>query len=61
MCFGTHGQFASLTGFVGNLNVNLVCMAMIVIGGLGFIVWYDHAQLAPRPKAECCTPRLCLP
>lgn len=38
---GTTGQFSSLTGFVDNWYVNVVIMLLIIIGGLGFFVWYD--------------------
>lgn len=38
---GTTGAFSSLTGFVGMGYVNLVIMLLIVVGGLGFFVWYD--------------------
>lgn len=31
----------SLTEFAGNVWVNAVIMALVVIGGLGFIVWWD--------------------
>lgn len=38
---------SSLTAYVGDVLVNFVVMALIVIGGLGFIVWddiMDHKQ-----------------
>ncbi len=31
----------SLTGYVGNVWMNLVTMLLIVLGGIGFIVWWD--------------------
>lgn len=31
----------SLTGYVGNVPLNLITMALIVMGGIGFIVWWD--------------------
>lgn len=38
---GCNAQFSSLTAEVGNWYVNLIIMALIVIGGLGFFVWHD--------------------
>lgn len=38
---GVEEQFSSLTGEVSNWYVNLIIMALIVIGGLGFFVWHD--------------------
>lgn len=31
----------SLAGYVGNVPLNLITMALIVAGGIGFIVWWD--------------------
>lgn len=39
---GQHtGDYSSLTAFADDWLVNLVIMALIVIGGIGFIVWDD--------------------
>ena len=39
---GQHtGPYSSLTGFVDDWLVNMVIMALIVIGGVGFVVWVD--------------------
>ena len=38
---GTKIPFASLTGYRGSLSVNLVVMALIISGGLGFYTWQD--------------------
>lgn len=39
---GQHtGTYSSLTGFVDDWLVNMVIMALIVIGGVGFVVWDD--------------------
>ena len=39
---GQHtGVYSSLTAFVDDWLVNLVIMALIVIGGVGFVVWDD--------------------
>lgn len=37
----TTGEFSSLTGAAGQWYVGLVIMTLIVVGGLGFGVWYD--------------------
>lgn len=38
---GEKAAFSSLTGYRGDLLVNLTVMALIIIGGLGFLVWED--------------------
>ena len=38
---GTEEPFSSLTGFAGSTAVNAVIMALIVVGGLGFLTWDD--------------------
>ena len=38
---GAETPFSSLTAEAGNWYLNLVIMALIVIGGLGFFVWLD--------------------
>lgn len=38
---GINGQYSSLTAFAGQPWVNLVLMALIIIGGIGFLVWDD--------------------
>lgn len=38
---GTTGKFSSLTGLADNWYVNIIIMALIIIGGLGFFVWHD--------------------
>lgn len=38
---GIHGQFSSLTMYRTNTYVNVVIMALIIIGGLGFMTWRD--------------------
>ncbi len=39
--FGFMGEFSSLTTFASNPAVLLPVAALIILGGLGFIVWYD--------------------
>lgn len=38
---GGENPFASLTAYTGDTVVNLTVMALIVLGGLGFLVWED--------------------
>lgn len=38
---GRYGEFSSLTPFVGDITVNLTISALIVIGGIGYLVWQD--------------------
>lgn len=38
---GFRGQYSSFTGEYDSLIINLVIMALICVGGLGFIVWDD--------------------
>ena len=38
---GRESQFVSLSNYVGNLNVNLTISMLIILGGLGFLVWRD--------------------
>ena len=38
---GTRQPFSSLTVYAGDWIVNVTTMALIIIGGLGFIVWDD--------------------
>lgn len=38
---GKYGQFSSFTSFRNDALVNITLMLLIVIGGLGFIVWND--------------------
>ena len=38
---GIEGEYSSLVAFEDDIVVNLVVMSLILIGGLGFIVWDD--------------------
>lgn len=38
---GKYDSFSSLTYFKGDILVNVTIMALIVVGGIGFIVWND--------------------
>lgn len=42
-------EFVSLTAYVGDITVNLVIMTLIVVGGIGFLVWKD-LYTQPNPK-----------
>lgn len=41
---GKFGKFSSLTTYVDDVVVNTTIMLLIVIGGIGFVVWDDIAQ-----------------
>ena len=38
---GSHGDFSSLCPYKDNIIINLVIMALIICGGLGFITWKE--------------------
>ncbi|MDD4694454.1 MAG: TrkH family potassium uptake protein [Firmicutes bacterium] len=38
---GRYGEFTSLTRYVSDTVVNVVIMSLIVLGGIGYIVWED--------------------
>lgn len=38
---GIQGEYSSLVNFEGDIVVNIVIMSLILIGGIGFIVWND--------------------
>lgn len=38
---GRYGQFSSLTPFYSDITVNITVCALIICGGIGFIVWQD--------------------
>lgn len=41
---GVEEEYSSLTAFAGDYVVNIVIMALIIIGGIGFIVWDDISR-----------------
>lgn len=47
---GDKTAFASLTAYHGNILLNLVIMALIVTGGLGFLTWEDLIRTRFRFK-----------
>ena len=50
---GVRESFSSFTGFVGNPLINLTLISLIIIGGLGFIVWQDMYQHKFNFKKYC--------
>ena len=38
---GVQGEYSSLVSFEGDMIVNITVIALILIGGIGFIVWND--------------------
>lgn len=38
---GFTGEFSSLTGYANDVYVNIIIMMLIIIGGIGFLVWDD--------------------
>ena len=38
---GENQPFSSLTGYTGNIPINIIIMTLIVVGGLGFRTWED--------------------
>lgn len=47
---GTKAPFSSLTSYSANPLVNIVVMLLIVIGGIGFLVWEDIGRNGLRPR-----------
>lgn len=41
---GKYGQFTSLTRYSNDVIVNITIMLLIIIGGIGFIVWNDISK-----------------
>jgi len=39
--FGAREPFSSLTGYVSNPAMNVAVMALVIVGGLGFLTWDD--------------------
>ena len=48
---GRNAPFSSLTAYAGNPLVNLTVMALIVIGGIGFLTWQDVRANGRRLRA----------
>lgn len=45
---GVEAAYSSMTGWASNPVVNLTLMALILVGGLGFVVWLDLYQRGRR-------------
>ena len=41
---GKYGAFTSLTRYSGDIIVNLTIMSLIIVGGIGFLVWDDVSK-----------------
>ena len=52
--------YASLTGYVDNLPINIVIMSLILIGGLGFRTWEDVRQNKHHFSRYCLQSKLVL-
>lgn len=49
--FGSYGgEFSSLISFNGNYVVGLTIMMLIILGGIGFVVWGDILSFATKKK-----------
>lgn len=42
--FDLNGNYNSFTDYVGDPVINLTLMTLIIIGGIGFLVWHDLAE-----------------
>ena len=47
---GCYGEYNSLCGFEGDWTINLTISALVIIGGLGFVVWDDISKNGIRIK-----------
>lgn len=45
---GRTAAFSSLTAYAGDVYVNIVIMLLIIIGGIGFLVWEDVLRFGVR-------------
>ena len=52
---GRSAPFSSLTAYAGNPLVNLTVMALIVIGGIGFLTWQDVRANGRRLRGKSLT------
>ncbi len=41
ICGSAGAEYVSLTGYAGNVLINIVIMMLIIIGGIGFLTWDD--------------------
>lgn len=54
------GEFKSLESFSGDITINVTIMLLIIIGGIGFIVWNDIANMIVKKKRITVYSRLVL-
>lgn len=47
---GVREKFSSLTSYADDAWVNFVIMALIIVGGIGFLVWEDLRENGLRPR-----------
>ncbi len=47
---GSEVPYASLTAYSGNLIVNITVMLLIIVGGIGFVTWYDIREYGLKFK-----------
>ena len=47
---GVHGAFSSLTSYAQNALVNITVILLIIVGGIGFLVWNDVKEHRLRLK-----------
>lgn len=45
---GGSGKFSSLTAYANDVYVNVIIMSLIVIGGIGFLVWEDVCRFGVK-------------
>ena len=45
------GEFSSLTSQYGDVMINVTVMCLIIVGGIGFVVWDDVYRLITEKKA----------
>ena len=46
------GSFPSLTGYSGNILINVVIMLLIITGGIGFLTWDECREMAKSGLVE---------
>ena len=56
---GKDAPYTSFTGYYDDPLVNIVIMALIIIGGIGFFVWNDVSTTATILADTVFIPRLC--
>ena len=44
---GYSGEYSSFVEFYGDILINLVLMALVILGGIGFFVWSGRRDGLP--------------